>query len=28
LYQKTGTFRSVANDTYTDYDGQPIEELW
>jgi len=27
LYQKTGTFRSVANDTYIDYDGQPIEDL-
>lgn len=27
LYQKTGTFRSVENDTYIDYDGQPIEEL-
>ena len=27
LYQKSGTFRSVENDTYIDYDGQPIEEL-
>ena len=27
LYQQSGTFRSVENDTYTDYDGQPIEKL-
>lgn len=27
LYQKTGTFRSVENDTFTDYDGQPIEAI-
>lgn len=27
LYKQTGTFRSVENDTFTDYDGQPIEEI-
>lgn len=27
LYKDKGTFRSVENDTYTDYDGQSIEEL-
>tara|TARA_R110000751_G_scaffold307652_1_gene430430 strand:+ start:339 stop:1325 length:987 start_codon:yes stop_codon:yes gene_type:complete len=27
LYRKTGTFRSVKNDTFTDYDGQPLGEM-